>query len=286
MGTNARSTGMRVLFVSAFVSGAFGSTGRADASATYSDQTLADALWEVVPSQPGGRGWFVSAFEAAGGNTGSCKRLLTYVEPAPSAAARSIVIVVHLLDGAVYSPVASGPIATIDYSEDAMVSASSSGGQMTGPAIRQGSHMYIALGASTGAVSGWHGVVSNGLTAASFVWVDPNDAHDGIDPAYHPDFSATAAPIELGFFRAQMGELGGAAMWVDARIDNVSISVNAPSCTADLNSDGLINTADLIRILARFGQSVSGGDPTDITGDGVVNTADLVQLLVRFGQSC
>ncbi len=61
------------------------------------------------------------------------------------------------------------------------------------------------------------------------------------------------------------------------------------SLTADLNNDGIVNTADLVNFLARFGQSNSPGAPillADCNGDGAVNTPDLVFFLGRFGRSC
>ena len=57
----------------------------------------------------------------------------------------------------------------------------------------------------------------------------------------------------------------------------------------DLNGDGIINTADLALLLARFGQVAPHGSPTaiaDLNGDGTVNSVDLSLLLLRFGQSC
>ncbi len=58
------------------------------------------------------------------------------------------------------------------------------------------------------------------------------------------------------------------------------------SCPGDLNSDGVVNTSDLVIFLGAFGLAVPPGTPTDLTGDGTVNTADLVVFLGRFGQAC
>ena len=70
---------------------------------------------------------------------------------------------------------------------------------------------------------------------------------------------------------------------------NVVLSATPPApCPADISNpaDRVINTADLIVLLARFGQSVTSGTAGDITGDGLVNTADLFALLGVFGQAC
>jgi hypothetical protein len=58
------------------------------------------------------------------------------------------------------------------------------------------------------------------------------------------------------------------------------------SCLGDLNSDGVVNTADLTTFLARFGQQVLPGTTGDLNVDGTVDTADLVRFLGRFGTAC
>lgn len=52
-------------------------------------------------------------------------------------------------------------------------------------------------------------------------------------------------------------------------------------CPGDLNGDGTVNVADLLVLLADWGQN---GGPADINGDGVVNTEDLLLLLASWGE--
>lgn len=75
---------------------------------------------------------------------------------------------------------------------------------------------------------------------------------------------------------------------IEVDFDNVRLDATPipPVCTGDLNGDGQVDTADLVSLLAVFGQTVPAGAGADITGDGVVNTADLTSLLARFGQGC
>jgi hypothetical protein len=54
-------------------------------------------------------------------------------------------------------------------------------------------------------------------------------------------------------------------------------------CLGDLNSDGVVDTADLGLVLSAFG---SPDVIADINGDGVVDTADLGLLLGAFGSTC
>ena len=55
-------------------------------------------------------------------------------------------------------------------------------------------------------------------------------------------------------------------------------------CDADLNNDGVINTADLSLLLAAFGNT--GCLPSDLNGDGSVDSADLGILISQFGTTC
>ncbi|MFM9957651.1 MAG: CARDB domain-containing protein [Phycisphaerales bacterium] len=62
-----------------------------------------------------------------------------------------------------------------------------------------------------------------------------------------------------------------------------------PACRADFNTNGVVDTADLVFFLGRFGQTATPGSPAaraDFNGDGVVNTPDLVFFLGRFGSVC
>jgi len=50
---------------------------------------------------------------------------------------------------------------------------------------------------------------------------------------------------------------------------------------ADINCDGVVNTVDLLRLLAAWGPCP--GCPEDLDGNNVVNTADLLTLLAEWG---
>lgn len=58
------------------------------------------------------------------------------------------------------------------------------------------------------------------------------------------------------------------------------------SCPADLNGDGVVNTADLTIMLGNFGKSVVPLLGGDLDGSGFVNTPDLTQFLAKFGTAC
>lgn len=60
------------------------------------------------------------------------------------------------------------------------------------------------------------------------------------------------------------------------------IGANTGAC-ADLNGDGVIDTADLGTLIGQFG---TAGGAADINCDGIVDTADLGTLISTFGGNC
>jgi hypothetical protein len=57
-------------------------------------------------------------------------------------------------------------------------------------------------------------------------------------------------------------------------------------CPGDFNNDGERNTADLVRLLSRFGTSQPCGAPEDMDVSFAVDTPDLTAFLGVFGQAC
>ena len=65
---------------------------------------------------------------------------------------------------------------------------------------------------------------------------------------------------------------------------DANLTINgAVACPADINGDGVVDTADLGLLIAAFGSSNAGAD---INEDGVVDTADLGLLIGVFGTGC
>jgi len=56
------------------------------------------------------------------------------------------------------------------------------------------------------------------------------------------------------------------------------------ACPADLNGDGVVDTADLGQLIAAFG--AVGANPADLNNDNVVDTADLGIFIPEFGNNC
>lgn len=62
--------------------------------------------------------------------------------------------------------------------------------------------------------------------------------------------------------------------------------VPPPTCEADANGDGNVDSADLSVLLSNFGGPAAGPGAGDFNNDGQCNSADLSVLLAQFGQSC
>ena len=52
--------------------------------------------------------------------------------------------------------------------------------------------------------------------------------------------------------------------------------------TADLNGDGVVDTADLLDLLSTWGACDGPNCPADLNGDGMVDTADLLEMLSKW----
>jgi hypothetical protein len=105
--------------------------------------------------------------------------------------------------------------------------------------------------------------------------VDQRDAPTALDTLVH--LPAGDYSVE---YQAEVTVVGGEA--------TSDVGFLLMSRSADLNSDGAVNTLDLVRFLGKFGSSGlnswSEGTEADLNGDGNVDTADLVVLLGRFGE--
>lgn len=65
----------------------------------------------------------------------------------------------------------------------------------------------------------------------------------------------------------------------------VTVAHNPLAPVGDVNGDGAVDTADLLLLLAAWGECPGGGEPcpADFNGDGFVDTADLLLLLGNWG---
>lgn len=100
------------------------------------------------------------------------------------------------------------------------------------------------------------------------------------------DISAVADGESTVFIRWVMGGTDSSLNYAGWNIDDVLIEGTRPPCEGDVNDDRVVDTADLLEMLASFNRSVLPGTSGDIDGDGRVDTADLLALLAGFNQPC
>jgi hypothetical protein len=64
--------------------------------------------------------------------------------------------------------------------------------------------------------------------------------------------------------------------------------VSAQPCVADIDSSGMVTTADLLLLLGEFGDSCGedGACSADLDQNGDVSVSDLLMFLTAFGTSC
>ncbi len=70
---------------------------------------------------------------------------------------------------------------------------------------------------------------------------------------------------------------------ITVTIDPIRISIEERRLPGDINSDGIINIFDLIKVAQQLGQSVAAGSPVDVNNDGVVNIFDLIAVASNMG---
>jgi hypothetical protein len=194
--------------------------------ATFCDSTFDDDDWAqlVVVIGRGGSSSAVQVLD--GGNPGAYRRV-EQQRNAPSSTEPAGVYSVNLKIDAIYSPAVQGAIESIDYSEDAIAFAGSFNVQQTGPALCQDGSCYVRGVATVDPFDTWQTVQTDRLSADDFYLLDPDVPPVGIDETKHPDFSASGATIEFGFYRANRGFPGTPATDLrEAGIDNWSITVD------------------------------------------------------------
>lgn len=139
------------------------------------------------------------------------------------------------------------------------------------------------------------------------VW-DPS----GVTGAFFPQLVNQIYPSEGAFFyiaritlSADASELGGQCFVSDDQcepmpfggcdhipavyIHTIPNAFLELECLGDINWDGVVDTADLGRLIRSFGSGWGDADfnpRADFTRDGVVDTADLGRLIQNFGQTC
>jgi hypothetical protein len=187
------------------------------AEVAFVDTTFAPAGWfvESVPGWPGqwqsNEGTSFTASQALTGGSGGAYRFMTHYVPA----GRSIAVA-YINLSATYNPAVHGAISEIDYREDFIeINPPFVGAEIgVGFLLRQDGEYFSAGYAALGQTT-WTPYEITGLTAADFL----------SSSGAHPNFSASAAPIHLGYLRSNSATPGYPPFLTEHGIDNWIVTV-------------------------------------------------------------
>ena len=203
---------------------------------SFGDGTFAVADWEALSatfSSGGGPlgGGGVQASQVGDGYPAPSRRVDLTLPPAPSPTEYSSTFAFNVHTGSVYDPMTQGPIATIDYEEDARALVAP---VLTGLVVRQAGEVYFAQ-VEVFTATTWTHIVRKGIVATNFEHLTAG----GVVQGEHPDLTAAGGPMEFGFLRANSTGAGRPTGFTNgALIDNWTVRLNPP-CTSDPECDDL-----------------------------------------------
>jgi photosystem II stability/assembly factor-like uncharacterized protein len=129
------------------------------------------------------------------------------------------------------------------------------------------------------------GVTMTRLVATSNALFVGTEFGGGLAGMYVSTDGETWSPAGEALAGVAIRSLTQRAGRVFAGTGNRSVWILNATCEGDANGDGVVNTDDLLVVLAQYGQMES--DLTgDIDTDGDVDIDDLLALLAHFGTSC
>lgn len=201
------------------------------ADTVFSDATFNDANWNITISAASMNGTSIGIQEASGGNPDEYRRVTQEVTSLPG-----LIQAYHLNSNFVYDPSMSGAIDTIDWSIDFQ---NLQVGQAVALALQQDGNLFIAdVFTTTAAGTGvWNNHALNGIVASDFNL-------GGLD------FSDTAAPITLGFFTANSGQIG----IFETGYDNLQITIR--TSVPEPSSMLLLGISMGLALICRRGTSI------------------------------
>jgi hypothetical protein len=225
------------------------------AQTRFADGEFDPANWTFVELDRN-EGGSVATEVIPDGNPGAALRVSTTINAAAGVSQITGVWLWHQ----VYDPAISGGFASIDYAEDARAVDTIGSGQATGLAIRQNDSIYIKRVGFTSEFD-WTHKQESGIVPTEFGRVSGSASGP-------PDFSASGAPIEVGFYRAQSHPTSGGGMGTRVvDIDNWSATLRPPCVTdGDCADPSACATGTCV---AGVCEGISGG-----CDDGVLCTVD------------
>jgi hypothetical protein len=193
-------------------SGGGGSRG----TAIYTDGVFDDNAWDDYVEAFGAGGTGGTGHLRFNGQEGADYRQITItVNSAEGSGSTAQVAVFSFKRSTRYSAPNDGEIFSVDYSEDSILQAGGGNGQYSAPAFRQNGKNYTLVpgaGAFPTPEATW--------TPHSVRGLRQNEFRTLANASDHPDFSATGAPIEMGFMRMHSVPAGNRGETKRGGIDN------------------------------------------------------------------
>jgi len=157
----------------------------------FTDGQFDPADWEAAVVYVGNGGDYGVDMQDTGGNPGAFLRTRLDVNAHSGPEVRTSTVVFFRRIGLEYDPATQGEIASLDYTEDAIMLSGSV--QSTGLVVWQDGRAYRTIVTEFRQTT-WEGESLAGVLAEDlFGWVEQRDIH--------PDFSESGSPLEFGFFR-------------------------------------------------------------------------------------
>jgi hypothetical protein len=196
---------------------------------TFSDTNLSNADWTHAMMYKTGLGGSFDATDqlTTGGCSGSspeCRQIQQSVKAHNGQWASCYWEFYQYGNGTttgVFDPTVEGQILNVDFSQWwNITNRGTPNGFAVGAALKQNGVIYLSLLDNT-KESGWTQKIHTGLTALNFRTL--------LDANAHPDFSATGAPIIVGFYVGNSGTKYSTAFTDAGNIDDWSISFTTPT---------------------------------------------------------
>jgi hypothetical protein len=202
-------------------SGGGGGGGGVRGTAPYTDGIFDDNQWDEYVEVFGAGGTGGGGHLRFNGQEGADYRQITItVNSAVGSGSTAQVAVFTYKRSTRYSAPNDGQIFSVDYSEDSILQAGGGNGQYGAPAMRQNGKNYTLVpgaGAFATPETSWTRKSVNGLRQ--------NDFRTLSSASDHPDFSATGAPIEMGFMRMHSVPAGNREETKRGGIDNWALTL-------------------------------------------------------------
>ena len=249
------------------------------ATTSFFDGTFNNSDWSLTVFTNGAGGNATATQQLSGGNPGAFFQIVDITPSAPAPNDLGQVFPVFMRAGATHNPSTQGPITSVDYAEDSILLRGGGDGLGAGVALIQNGKVYLGPEHVTPSFM-WTHFANAGMGADQFALLLPVSQWFSTaitDPTQHPNFSASGAPIQFGFYRGNSTGFGGGGYTRTGGIDNWSVTVHPASASEQL--------ADLLHAVQGVGPGTSLADKvqsaqSSLASGDVVGTCSILSAFI------